>query len=92
MAFDFLKIDGVIVQNVVRNPAELGRARTIAAVCRKVGVRTIAEFVEDDATRARLSEIGVDYVQGFGVARPEHLHAERIARVVDAGQFEKSAA
>ena len=89
--FDFLKIDGVIVQNLVRNPAELARARAIATVCHRIGVRTIAEFVEDDATRARLGEIGVDYVQGFGVARPEPLHAPGNSRPVDAGQLTRVA-
>ncbi|HZQ73800.1 MAG TPA: EAL domain-containing protein [Burkholderiales bacterium] len=89
LALDFLKIDGVIVQNLLRNPAELARARTIAAVCRKIGVRTIAEFVEDEATRAKLAEIGVDYVQGFGVARPEPWG---IAQSVDSCQLARAAA
>ncbi len=76
LPFDFLKIDGVIVQNILRNPAELAKARAIVAVCRKMGVRTIAEFVEDGATRGKLKEIDVDYVQGFGVARPEPLQMD----------------
>ncbi len=76
LVFDFLKIDGVIVQNLLRNSSELARARAIVTVCRKIGVRTIAEFVEDAGTREKLREIGVDYVQGFGVARPEPLLAE----------------
>jgi EAL domain-containing protein (putative c-di-GMP-specific phosphodiesterase class I)/PAS domain-containing protein len=70
LPFDFIKIDGVIIQNILRNPAELTRARAITSVCRKIGVRAIAEFVEDDETLAVLREIGVDYAQGFGIARP----------------------
>ena len=42
LAFDFVKIDGVIVQNIVRNPAELAKARAIATVCRRTGMRSIA--------------------------------------------------
>jgi EAL domain-containing protein (putative c-di-GMP-specific phosphodiesterase class I) len=38
-----------------------------------MGLQTIAEYVETDSVRERLTEIGVDYVQGFGVSMPEPL-------------------
>jgi len=74
---DFLKIDGVIVQNMRRDPAQLARVRAIAAACRRTGLRTIAEFVEDDETFAHLRRAGVDYVQGFGVARPAPIGGQK---------------
>lgn len=70
LAIDFIKIDGAIIQNILRNPAELAKAKAISAVCRKIGVRTIAEFVESEETLEKLRAIGVDYAQGFGIARP----------------------
>ena len=70
LAVDFLKIDGVIVQNILRDPATLAKTRAINTVCGKVGLRTVAEFVETDETLDKLREIGVDYAQGFGIARP----------------------
>ena len=73
LAVDFLKIDGVIIQNIIRDPAELAKTRAINSVCGKVGLRTIAEFVETEETLDKLREVGVDYVQGFGVARPEPI-------------------
>jgi EAL domain-containing protein (putative c-di-GMP-specific phosphodiesterase class I)/PAS domain-containing protein len=73
LAVDFLKIDGVIIQNILRDPATLLKTRAIQTVCAKVGLRTIAEFVEADEILAKLRELGVDYVQGFGIARPEPL-------------------
>lgn len=75
---DFVKIDGVIVQNLLRNPAELAKARAINAACQQMGVRTAAEFVEDAATLSALRKIGVDYAQGFGIADPEPLFGRRI--------------
>ena len=45
--------------------------KAINLVCKEVGIRTIAEFVENRKTLDKLREIGVDYVQGFGIARPE---------------------
>ena len=45
-----------------------------------MGIQTIAEFVENDATLEKLRELGVDFAQGFGIARPEpmvdHLPAQ----------------
>jgi EAL domain-containing protein (putative c-di-GMP-specific phosphodiesterase class I) len=73
LALDFIKIDGVIIQNLLRDPAALAKARAICTVCGKVGLATIAEFVESDETLAKLREIGIDYAQGFGIARPEPL-------------------
>lgn len=73
LRFDFVKIDGVIVQNMLRDRAELARVRAIQGACRRIGVRTCAELVEDPATLAALREIGIDYAQGFGIARPEPL-------------------
>ena len=70
LAVDFVKIDGIIIQNILRDPAVLAQTRAISTVCAKVGLRTIAEFVESKETLDKLREIGVDYVQGFGVARP----------------------
>jgi EAL domain-containing protein (putative c-di-GMP-specific phosphodiesterase class I)/PAS domain-containing protein len=70
LALDFLKIDGVIIQNMFKTPADLAKVRAIVGVCQKLGVRTIAEFVEDDRTLEKLRELGIDYAQGFGIARP----------------------
>jgi EAL domain-containing protein (putative c-di-GMP-specific phosphodiesterase class I) len=45
----------------------------IHRIGRVAGIQTIAEFVESDAIRQRLVEIGVDYAQGYGIHRPEPL-------------------
>jgi EAL domain-containing protein (putative c-di-GMP-specific phosphodiesterase class I)/PAS domain-containing protein len=73
LAIDFIKVDGVIIQNIFKNPAELAKLSAISTVCRKIGVRTIAEFVESRETLDKLRELGIDYAQGFGIARPEPI-------------------
>lgn len=73
LAFDFVKIDGVVVQNMRRHPGDLAKVRAIVTVCRHSGMRAIAEFVEDEETLVELRAAGVDYAQGFGVARPAPL-------------------
>ena len=73
LAFDFVKIDGVVVQNVLRDAAAAARLKAINSVCHRLGLRTIAESVEDEPTLAAVRRAGVDYVQGFGIARPSPL-------------------
>ena len=75
LAFDFVKIDSALIQSMARDAVEMGKVRAIATLCRKSGIRTIAQFVEDQATLETLRGIGVDYAQGFGVARPERLRS-----------------
>lgn len=70
LKLNFLKIDGVIIQNLLTGPDDLSRVREIVSVSRRMGMRTVAEFVESDATLDKLREIGVDYAQGFGISRP----------------------
>jgi EAL domain-containing protein (putative c-di-GMP-specific phosphodiesterase class I) len=60
----------LLILGVLRDPACLGRVAAIDRVAKPIGVKTIAEMVEDDATVAKLRELGVDFAQGFGIDRP----------------------
>ena len=70
---DFIKIDGGFVQQVESNYVDLIIVESIHQVAQRLGSRTIAEFVEDAATAARLRAIGVDLVQGLFVGAPRPL-------------------
>lgn len=70
LAIDFIKIDGVLIQNLFKTPMMMTKLKAIVGVCEKLGVHTIAEFVEDDKTLNALKEAGIDYAQGFGIDRP----------------------
>ena len=65
-----LKIDIEFVRELTRSAADERLVRAIVAMAKPLGLETVAEGVEDEATRALLQEIGVDFVQGFGIARP----------------------
>lgn len=67
---DFLKIDGSFVRDIRENRTSEAMVVAIHHVAKIMGLETIAEFVEDDATRERLHELGVDYAQGFGITKP----------------------
>ena len=67
---DYLKIDGGFVKDIVEDAIDRTMVKSINDVGHAMGLYTIAEFVESDAIRAVLREIGVDYVQGYGVEKP----------------------
>ena len=69
---DVLKIDGSFVRDVNRHPSNLTIVETIAELARNLGMKTIAEWAEDLATVEVLSKVGVDYVQGYAIARPQY--------------------
>lgn len=70
---DFLKIDGSFVRDILEDPVDCGMAESINQIGHLMGLKTIAEYVDNDRIRERLVEIGVDYAQGYGVARPGPL-------------------
>lgn len=73
LPIDYLKIDGSIIQNIISSPGDLARARAISLTCQRLGLRAIAQSVESKPVLAKLTEIGFDYAQGFGIARPGPL-------------------
>jgi len=70
---EFLKIDGSIIFNMLRDPAAIAKAMSISGVAKKIGVKTVAELVESEESIAKLREIGIDFAQGFGISRPRSL-------------------
>jgi len=68
-----IKIDGSFVRNLVRDPRDLATVRAIVAIARAYGAETVAEWVEDEPTLVLLRELGVDWAQGFHLARPRPI-------------------
>jgi EAL domain-containing protein (putative c-di-GMP-specific phosphodiesterase class I) len=65
-----LKIDGSFVRDVVRDPRAESMVRAIAQLARTMSLATVAEYVETEEIRARVATLGVDYGQGFAIAKP----------------------
>jgi len=70
---EFLKIDGSIIFDILRDPVALAKITAINRVAKKIGVKTIAELVESEETITKLKEIDIDFAQGFGISRPRPL-------------------
>lgn len=67
---DYLKIAGPFVARMDKDRVDCAMVDTINRVAHVMGMKTIAEFVENDAILEKLRELGVDYAQGYGIARP----------------------
>jgi diguanylate cyclase (GGDEF)-like protein/PAS domain S-box-containing protein len=72
---NYLKIDGSFVRGLDTDPVNAAMVNAIVQLGKVMSIETIAEFVENDATLQLLAEIGVDYAQGYGIARPRPLDA-----------------
>ena len=89
---DVLKIDGSFIVNMNAHPANVAIVEAIVNLAGNLGMKTIAEWAEDTATVQTLVEIGVDYVQGYAVARPQSpasiLAAESAASFIENSELE----
>jgi EAL domain-containing protein (putative c-di-GMP-specific phosphodiesterase class I)/GGDEF domain-containing protein len=88
----WVKVDGSFVRSVDEGPLGRQIIDSIVRVARAAGARTVAECVETPALAASMRTLGVDYLQGWGIARPMpiealaafHLHGAAQAARADA--------
>ena len=64
---DYLKIDGMFIRDIKSNAISCALVKAINEVGHVMGMRTVAEYVEDDETLALVRGLGVDYAQGHAV-------------------------
>ena len=74
---DFLKIDGSFVRDMAKDPVDAAMVEAINRIGHVMGIRTIAEAVENEAILTRLRDLGVNYAQGTIIARPEPFGSSR---------------
>jgi len=72
---DYLKIDGSFVKDMLEDRIDRAMVEMIHHIGKVMGKRTIAEFVESDGIVEALKTIGVDYAQGYAIARPQPFGA-----------------
>jgi len=71
---DQVKIDGSFVKDILVDPIDMAMVNSINDVAKAMGLETVAEFVESSEILVELGKMGVDYAQGYGVARPKSLN------------------
>lgn len=67
---DYLKIDGQFIRNVAEDAVDESMVRAINQVGQAMGIETIAERVESKEVLDKLSELGIEFAQGYYIARP----------------------
>ena len=73
LAVDYLKIDGSFMRNLGRDTVNQEMVAAVMRLARALNMKVIAEQLEDSAAVDAARRIGVDYLQGFAIARPESL-------------------
>ena len=87
---DVLKIDGQFVREIARSEVDRTMVRSMAEIARSMRIRTVAEFVEDQAILDVLVELGIDFAQGYHIARP--MPVEQALALLDAPAGEPATA
>ncbi len=70
---DQVKIDGSFVKDILVNPVNMAMVNSINDVAKAMGMETVAEFVESTEIMVELGKMGVDFAQGYGIAKPHAL-------------------
>lgn len=79
---DWLKIDGALVKDMADDAVAFTMVEAINRIGRVMGIKTIAEFVENDRVLGELRKLGVHAAQGYHIHRPEPLPETLTAREV----------
>lgn len=69
--FDYLKIDGLFIQGLQNSPKDRIIVSAIVSLAKTLGIKTIAEYVENQELYQIVSKCGVDMAQGYHVGKPE---------------------
>ena len=72
LGVDIVKIDGAFVQNILKSEDDRTFVHTLIDLARRLGLKTVAEWVQDEHAAVTLTDWGCDYLQGalIGLASP----------------------
>ena len=70
---DCLKIDGQFIRHIAASPGDQAMVHSMCDVARQLGLSTVAEFVENTDDISLLRSLGVQYAQGYAIAKPQPL-------------------
>ena len=68
---DYLKIDGSLIKNIDTDENAQMVISLIVNFSKKIGMKTIAEFVENESILKKINELDIDYSQGYYFSKPD---------------------
>jgi diguanylate cyclase (GGDEF)-like protein/PAS domain S-box-containing protein len=75
LALDYLKIDGSFMRNIARDAVNQAMVTAMIKLARTLGFKTIAEQVEDASSMEAARKMGIDFIQGYIIGRPQPMQA-----------------
>jgi len=86
LGVDIVKIDGAFVQNIARSADDRAFVQTLIDLARRLDIKTVAEWVQDEEAAMMLREWGCDYIQGrlIGLASPDRPWSAGPAKAIPA--------
>jgi len=73
LPLDYLKIDGAYIRNILTDKTDQALTASMVDVAHALGLKVIAEYVDSEGIYSWLKALGVDYVQGYWVHKPQRL-------------------
>jgi len=87
---DYLKLDGALVKDMAASKINQAMVQAINYVTHVMGIKSVAEYVENEETLEALRGISVDFAQGFGIAMPRPFMEATAGRRADARSARKA--
>lgn len=72
---DILKIDGSFIRNILTSSLDYQIIDSICQLARMKKMQLVAEYVENEAVKAAVQSLGIDYIQGYLIGRPRLLES-----------------
>ncbi len=67
---DYLKIDGAFIKNILEDKQSKIIVEVIVDICKKSGIKVIAEYVHNAKVLKKIEDMGIDYSQGYYMGEP----------------------
>ncbi len=67
---DFIKIDGTLIEGLIKSRQNWEVVATIVEFCKRLGIESVAEFVSNANIYERVKKLGIAYSQGFYISKP----------------------
>ena len=68
---DYLKIDGAFIKNIIEDKQSQIIVEAIVDICKKSGIKVIAEYIHNESVSKRVEDLGIDYSQGYFIGEPQ---------------------
>lgn len=67
---EYLKIDGALIQRLDKDPIAVDVVTSISDIAHRMGMRTVAEYVDRESLMTKLPQVGIDFAQGYLIGQP----------------------